>query len=42
MLNRSQDQIYNSLADMRDRDRGKQLTHTAQSNKEYSNKLWSE
>ena len=35
MLNRSHDQIYNSLVDMRDKDHRKQSTHTPQSNKEY-------
>ena len=34
MLNRSNDQIYNSLVDMRDKDHGKQLTHTAENNEE--------
>ena len=35
MLNRSHDQIHNSLVDMRDKDHGKQFTHTAQNNEEY-------
>ena len=41
MFNRSNDQIYNALVDMRDKYYGKQLTHTGKNNEEYWNKLWS-